>query len=126
MPLDDGSRLDQHHRVQTARPQSIEPDPQQAVDRKQPGPTQPLATKNVQLMTESKVLQFQNRPATESAGKNRDYGTHMLKHAGDTTAARPKTLDFSTFSEFSVGAARRVARRDPGGGADADREALKS
>jgi hypothetical protein len=43
-----------------------------------------LATQNLQLMTEGEVLQFQNRPATESAGKNRDYGTHMLKHAGDT------------------------------------------
>ena len=56
MPLDDRGRLDQHHRVQTARPQSVEPDPEQAVDREQPGPTRPLATKNVQLMTEGEVL----------------------------------------------------------------------
>jgi hypothetical protein len=49
-----------------------EQDPEQAVDRKQTGSTRPLATKNVQLMTESKVLQFQNGPATESAGKNGD------------------------------------------------------
>ena len=102
MPLDDGGWLDQHHRVQTARPQSIEPDPEQAVDRKQPEPTRPLAAKNVQLMTEGEVLQFHHRPATESAGKPRDDRSLELKHAGDTTAAHPKTLDFSLLSEFSV------------------------
>ncbi len=56
MPLDDGGRFDQHHRFQTARPQSVEPDPEQAIDRKQPGPTRPLATKNMQLMAQSKNL----------------------------------------------------------------------
>ncbi len=56
VPLDNGGRLDQHHRVQTARPYSVEPNPEQAVDRKQSGPTRPLAAKNVQLMTESEVL----------------------------------------------------------------------
>jgi hypothetical protein len=60
MPLDNGGRLDQHHRVQTARPQSVDPDPQQAIDREQSGPTRPLAAKNMQLMTESEV--FQERP----------------------------------------------------------------
>jgi hypothetical protein len=61
-----------------------------------------LATKNLQRMTEGDVLQFQDRPATESAAKNRDDGTHELKHAGDTTAAHPKALDFSERSEFLV------------------------
>jgi len=54
--LDDGGRLDQHHRLQTARPQSVETDQKQAVKRKQPKPTRLLATKNVQLMTEGDVL----------------------------------------------------------------------
>jgi hypothetical protein len=70
VPLDDGGRIDQHHRVQTTRPQSVEPDPEQAVKRKQPEPTRPLATQNVQLVTESEVLQLQNNPTTESAGNN--------------------------------------------------------
>ena len=56
MPLNDGGRLDQHHRIQTARLQAVEPDPEQAVDRKQPGPSRPLAAKNVQRMTEGEVL----------------------------------------------------------------------
>jgi hypothetical protein len=54
--LDDGGRLDHDHRVQAARPYSVEPDPEQAVDRDQVGPTRPLATKNVQLITKSEVL----------------------------------------------------------------------
>jgi hypothetical protein len=56
VPLDDGGGLDQHQRVQTARPYSVEPDPEQAVNREQPGPTRPLAVKNMQLMTEGEVL----------------------------------------------------------------------
>ena len=56
MPLDDGGRFDQHHCFQTARPQSVEQDPEQAVDREQPEPTRPLATKNVQLVTGREVL----------------------------------------------------------------------
>jgi hypothetical protein len=100
--LNDRCRLDQHHRVQTARPQSVEPDPEQAVDRKQSRPTRPLATKNVQLVTEGEVLQFQNGPTAESASKNRNHGTPELMHAGDTTADHRKTLDFSALSEFLV------------------------
>ena len=59
-------------------------------------------------MTESEVLQFQNGPTTESAGNNGDDGTHMLKHAENTMAANPKTLDFSPLSEFLVGTAVRM------------------
>jgi len=61
-----------------------------------------LATKNVQLVTQGEVLEFQNRPTAESAGKNRAEGTHELKHARNTTAARLITRDFSARSEFLV------------------------
>jgi hypothetical protein len=54
-------------------------------------------------MTKSEVLQFHNGSATESAGERRDDGTHMFKHAENTMAANPKTLEFSVRSEFSVG-----------------------
>ncbi len=56
MPLDDGGRFDQHHCFQTARPQSVEAHSEQAIDRKQPRPTRPLATKNMSLMTEGEDL----------------------------------------------------------------------
>jgi hypothetical protein len=56
VPLDHRGRLDQHHHVEATRPEPVEPDPEQAVDCKQPRPTRPLATKNVQLMTDGEVL----------------------------------------------------------------------
>jgi hypothetical protein len=72
------------------------------------GPTRPLATKNVQLMTECEVLQFHHRPATEPAGENGDDETHVFKHAGNTMAVNPKTLDFSLRLEFLVGTRQRM------------------
>jgi hypothetical protein len=95
VPLDHRCRLDQQHHVEATRPEPVEPDPEQAVDSEQPGPTRPLTTKNMQLVTEGEVLQFQNRPTAESPRKNGDDGAHDLKHAGDTTAVHPKSLDFS-------------------------------
>jgi hypothetical protein len=59
--------------------------------RKQPGPTRPLATKNVQLVTEGEVLQLQNGPTAESAGKSRNDRTHELEYPRDTTAANSRT-----------------------------------
>jgi hypothetical protein len=46
--------------------------------------------KNVQLMSEGKVLQFENCPAMESAGKERPDRTHVLEHARDITGAGQK------------------------------------
>ena len=54
-----------------------------------------------ELMTERELLEFQNGPTAESAGKHRDDRTHELKHADDT-AAFPRTLAFSDRSEFLV------------------------
>jgi len=56
VPLDHRRRLDQHHHFQTARPQSVEQNPEQALESKQMQPTRPLAAKNVKLMTEREVL----------------------------------------------------------------------
>ena len=53
-----------------------------------------MAAKNLQLTTESKVLEFQNGPATESAGKHGDDGTHVFKHSENAMAALTRTLDF--------------------------------
>ena len=67
--------------------------------------TRPLAAKNVQLVTERGVLEFHNRPATESAYKPRNDRSLERKHAGDVKPVILKTLDFSLISEFSVGTA---------------------
>ena len=59
MPLDHRCRLDQDHHLQTAGPQSVEPDPEQAVDREQPEPTGSLSAENGQLMSKGENLEFQ-------------------------------------------------------------------
>jgi hypothetical protein len=56
VPLDHRCWLDQYHHLQTAWPHSVEQDPEQAVESKQPQPTRPLTAKNVQLMTKGEVL----------------------------------------------------------------------
>jgi hypothetical protein len=56
VPLDDGGGLDQHHRVKAARPDSVEPNPEQPIDCEQAGSTRSLAAKHMQLMTKGKVL----------------------------------------------------------------------
>jgi hypothetical protein len=56
VPLNDRAGSDQHHHLQTAWPQSVEQDPEQAVDREQPEPTPLLPAKNMQLMMEREVL----------------------------------------------------------------------
>jgi hypothetical protein len=53
-------------------------------------------------MAQDEVLYFKNRAATESADKHRNDETQEREHAGDTTAANPETLDFSTRLEFSA------------------------
>jgi hypothetical protein len=48
----------------------------------------------VQLITESKVLQFYDGSASDSAGDNGDDGPRTLMHAKNIRAWNPKTLDF--------------------------------
>ena len=67
-----------------------------------------MATKNMQLMTEGEVLQFQNGPAAEPAGNSGDDEPHMFKHPENTMAVNPKTLGFSALSEFLVGTGHAI------------------
>jgi hypothetical protein len=103
MPLDHPCWLDHHHQLQAAWLQSVKPDPEQALDREQPGPTRPLAAQNVQLMTQREVFQLHNRPAAESAYKPRDDRSDERKHAGDIASTNAKTPAFSVLLEFLVG-----------------------
>lgn len=61
-----------------------------------------LATKNEPMMREGEDLQFSNRPAPDSAGKNRNDRLQERENAGDTTTAHHKTLDLSAHLEFLV------------------------
>ena len=69
MPLDDGGRLNQHHRFQTARPQSVELDPQEPIYGEESPTARMLAMQDRHLVTQRDDLEFQfhaaPKPATE-------------------------------------------------------------
>jgi hypothetical protein len=68
VPLDDGCRFDQHDGVQAARPQPVQPDPQQAVERREPRTTTSSASSvrllNWQTYKEQIAEMSSNMPAT--------------------------------------------------------------
>jgi len=72
MPLDDGCRLDQHHGVEDLRPDSVEPQPEQAVGGEEPRPARALPTQDSHLLSESNELKFQRGAA---AYPEREQGT---------------------------------------------------
>jgi hypothetical protein len=88
-------RLAQHRHLETAWPQSVQQDPEQAVDRERPGPNRSLAAENVHLITEGDVLLFHNRPTTEPATNNRVKDRSRLS----TPAVRgsPRASEFTSF-----------------------------
>jgi hypothetical protein len=82
-----------------------------------------LATKHVQLAPEGEVLQFQNRPATESARKNGNDWTHESEHVRDIKPVNPQTLDFSLCAAFLVATVSKGIKgliADPVGGRAVD------
>ena len=94
VPLDDGGRLDQHHHLQTAWPQSVEPSPEQAVATTKPRSAGPLPMENGQLMPESQHLQFQGDATPKPEGDQRGHCGQDRKHAGHHKAvsAKPQCL----------------------------------
>jgi hypothetical protein len=60
--LNDGGRLGQHHCLQTGWPQSVESNPEQAVERRQLEPTRPLTTRNAHSMAEARFSGSRTAP----------------------------------------------------------------
>ena len=69
MPMNDGRRLDQNHDFEIARPEPVEPDPEQAVAGAKTQPAWALASEHAQLMAEGDDLQFQLGSATKTEGQ---------------------------------------------------------
>jgi hypothetical protein len=82
MPLDHGCRFYQHHHLQAARPNSVEPGPQQAVATTKPRSAGPLAMENGHLMSQSQHLKFQGGPTPKPEGDQRNHCGQDRKHAG--------------------------------------------
>ncbi len=66
MPTNDGVRLDDDDDVQAARPQTIEPNPEEPVDPSQPGPGRPFALEHRQLMAEGNEFELQRGPVSKA------------------------------------------------------------
>jgi len=69
MPMNDGRRLDQDQGLETARPESVQPDPEHAVTGAKTQPPRALAPEYTQLMAEGDDLQFQRGSATKTEGQ---------------------------------------------------------
>jgi hypothetical protein len=109
MPLDHGRRLDQHHQLQTARPQPVKPDPQQTVDGVELSTPGALPMKDVQLMAEGDYLQFQFRTATKPVNQHGKDRVYEREHAGNPMAAGDHNS--SVFNAFEV--LRSHSRKPP-------------
>jgi len=59
MPLDDSSRFDQHHHLQTTWPHTVEPDPNQTIDCPEAGAVRPLAAQDCELMAKRYHFELQ-------------------------------------------------------------------
>ncbi len=80
--MDHGCGLHQHHDLQTIRPNSVEPSPQQAVALTKPRSAGPLPMENCHLMSEGQHLQFQRGPTPKAEGDQRKRCGQDRKHAG--------------------------------------------
>ena len=103
MPLDDGCRLHQDHRVQTAWPEPVKPGPEQPIAGEEAGSTGALAPQDHQLMPEGDNLKFQGGAATEAEGKQGKNGRSDRDHAGDDIGVEPITLRFVSVTHFATG-----------------------
>lgn len=56
MPLNHGGRLNHYDHLQKSRPQPVEPDPNQAINREKPGASRPLAAQDGELVAEDGEL----------------------------------------------------------------------
>jgi hypothetical protein len=80
MPGDHRLRLDDHHRIKTARPKAIQYDPENSVQAHEWNSSRAVAFKNFQLMTQSYDLELQRSAATEVAEKAIEEIKQDLSH----------------------------------------------
>jgi hypothetical protein len=69
MPMNDGRRPVQNQGLETARPEPVEPDPEQAVAGAKTQPAWAQESEYAQLMAEGDDLQFQRGSATKAEGQ---------------------------------------------------------
>src|SRR5689334_7211677 len=88
MPLNHGRRLDQYHRFDDLRPNSVEPNPQEPVERGKLRPTGPLSAQDGQLMLKGNKLQLQRGAAVKTEDEDRNNRGENRPHAATVRLAR--------------------------------------
>ena len=69
MPLNHGGGLHQHEDIQESRPHAVEPDPNQAIDRKKLSASGTPAAQDGELMPERNDLELQFYAAAKPTGE---------------------------------------------------------
>jgi hypothetical protein len=102
MPTYQGVRLEDGECLQTARPDPIEPDPEQAFA---PAETQPAISvgDHRQLLSECEDLQVEDGPASEQTRKGGEQGVEYRLHTGNAIARRQEKSIESASTRFLVG-----------------------
>ena len=80
VPANDGVRLDDDDDVQAARPQTIEPDPEEPVDPGQPGPGRPLALEHRNLMAKGNEFELQRGPVSKARKEGGEQQRENRRH----------------------------------------------
>jgi hypothetical protein len=88
MPLNDGSRLHQDHRIEATRPYPVQPDPEEAVHTKEPGTAWTLAMQDCELVAERNDFELQfhaaAKPASEPGEDDRMYPSMPTLRPGNS------------------------------------------
>jgi len=89
MPVDYGCRLDQHHGVESLRPGSVQPNPEQPVGREELRPARALPAQDGHLVSQGDDLEFQRGPAAQPQREQGSEGRQNGEHADDGMTAAP-------------------------------------
>ena len=80
--------------VQAARPQTIEPDPEEPVDPGQPGPGRPFALENQQLMAKGNEFELQRGPVSKAWEDGGEQQREDRMHPLTLSASTPNRVVF--------------------------------
>lgn len=103
MPADHGIRPDDHHRVETARPEAVEQDPEGSVEPGLSDPGSPIVSKNLQLVTKRDHLKLQIGASSEARKETVKDGEQDLVHGPDATEHRTERPGIPRRMEFMEG-----------------------
>ena len=114
MPSIDGLRLDDHYPVvKTAGPKTIEQNPEDPVESRQPGAGSLTVSQNLQLIAKSHHLELKVDPSPEAGNKAVNDGNDDFAHDTNATRQPLEKRGFLRRTEFTGGTGVTAADRWP-------------